>query len=89
MDFFYTGSTAINYWALKYYNKKFKEASDIDISSTELSFSELEQKYPNYDKRPQNGMYRLNCQAAIWRKDKLYEYIINVYSQEWSFGYVL
>ena len=52
MDFFYIGSTAINYWALKYYNKKFKEASDIDISSTELSFSELEQKYPNYDTVP-------------------------------------
>lgn len=32
-------------------------------------------KYPNFEKRPQNGEYRLNCQAAIWRREKLISYI--------------
>lgn len=52
MDFFYVGSIALNYWTLKYYNKKIKETSDVDISSTELSLSELERKYPKYDTVP-------------------------------------
>ena len=41
-------------------------------------------KYPNFDKRPQDGMYRLNCQAAIWRKDKLIKYIKDSYNP-WDF----
>lgn len=32
-------------------------------------------RYPHFEKRPQNGKYRFNCQAAIWRRDKLLQYI--------------
>lgn len=32
-------------------------------------------KYPHFEKRPQNGEYRLNCQAAVWRREKLISYI--------------
>lgn len=32
-------------------------------------------KYPHFERRPQNGKYRLNCQAAIWRREKLISYI--------------
>lgn len=32
-------------------------------------------KFPNFEKRPQEGEYRLNTQAAIWRKEKLISYI--------------
>ena len=32
-------------------------------------------KYPHFERRPQNGSYRLNCQAAVWRREKLISYI--------------
>lgn len=32
-------------------------------------------KYPHFEKRPQIGEYRLNCQPAIWRKDRLLNFI--------------
>lgn len=32
-------------------------------------------KYPHFERRPQDGEYRLNCQAAIWRREKLISYI--------------
>lgn len=32
-------------------------------------------RYPHFEKRPQNGEYRFNCQAALWRRDKLLQYI--------------
>ncbi len=32
-------------------------------------------KYPGFEKRPQNGEYRLNCQAAVWRREHLIRYI--------------
>ncbi len=32
-------------------------------------------KYPGFEKRPQNGDYRLNCQFAIWNREKLISYI--------------
>lgn len=32
-------------------------------------------KYPHFEKRPQCGEYRLNCQAAVWRREKLISYI--------------
>lgn len=32
-------------------------------------------RYPHFEKRPQNGKYRFNCQAALWRRDKLLQYI--------------
>lgn len=31
-------------------------------------------KYPRFEKRPQDGLYRMNCQAAIWRREKLISY---------------
>lgn len=33
------------------------------------------EKYTNFDRRPQNGMYRLNCQAAIWRRERLLKFL--------------
>ena len=32
-------------------------------------------KYNNFELRPRNGEYRLNCQAAIWRRKDLIKYI--------------
>lgn len=32
-------------------------------------------KYPHFEKRPLRAEYRLNCQAAIWRRKKLISYI--------------
>jgi len=32
-------------------------------------------KYPHFEKRPQEAEYRLNCQAAVWRREKLISYI--------------
>lgn len=32
-------------------------------------------KFPGFEKRPQEGEYRLNTQAAIWRREKLISYI--------------
>lgn len=32
-------------------------------------------KYPHFERRPQNGEYRLNTQAAVWRREKLISYI--------------
>lgn len=31
--------------------------------------------YPGFERRPQNAEYRLNCQAAIWRRKDLISYI--------------
>lgn len=31
-------------------------------------------KYEFFEKRPQNGEYRLNCQAAVWRREYLIKY---------------
>lgn len=31
--------------------------------------------YPEFERRPQNGLYRFNAQAGIWRKDKLIDYL--------------
>lgn len=32
-------------------------------------------EYPGFEKRPQNGEYRLNCQIALWNREKLISYI--------------
>lgn len=32
-------------------------------------------KYPGFEKRPQKGEYRLNCQMALWNRKKLISYI--------------
>ncbi len=32
-------------------------------------------KYENFELLPKNGNYRFNCQAAIWRKDRLIDFI--------------
>lgn len=42
------------------------------------------EKYENFDLRPIKGEYRLNCQAAVWRKDILIECIKDEYSP-WDF----
>lgn len=34
-------------------------------------------KYPGFEKRPKKCEYKLNCQAAIWRRKKLISYIRN------------
>ena len=52
MDFFYVGSIALNYWMQKYYNRIFKQTSDIDISSDVFSLDELKNKYPKSDTVP-------------------------------------
>ena len=33
------------------------------------------EKYANFEKRPVDGEYRFNCQAAIWRRDRLIKFI--------------
>lgn len=33
--------------------------------------------YDGFELRPQDGLYRLNCQTAIWRREKLINYIKN------------
>lgn len=33
------------------------------------------EKYENFELRPQNGEYRFNCQAAIWRRKRLIKFI--------------
>ena len=32
-------------------------------------------RFDRFEKRPQKGPYRMNCQAALWRKDKLYAFV--------------
>lgn len=32
-------------------------------------------RYPHFERRSQNGAYRLNCQAALWKREKLISYI--------------
>lgn len=32
-------------------------------------------KYPHFELREQNGEYRFNCQAAVWRRKRLIEFI--------------
>lgn len=34
-----------------------------------------DEKYPGFERRPQVGPYRLNAQAALWRREKLISYI--------------
>lgn len=34
-----------------------------------------DEKYPGFERRPQSGPYRLNAQAALWRRKKLISYI--------------
>lgn len=31
--------------------------------------------YPHFEKRPRKAGYRFNCQAAVWRREKLIQYI--------------
>lgn len=31
--------------------------------------------YPHFERRPQDGIYRLNCQGAVWRREKLISFI--------------
>ncbi len=33
------------------------------------------EKYPGFEKRSQKGEYRLNCQIALWNREKLISYI--------------
>ncbi len=44
-------------------------------------------KYPNFELRPQEGDYRMNCQAAIWRREKLIEYI-RPHEDPWQWEYL-
>lgn len=54
---------------------------DEDKSISVFSFRRTHQpniqdgKYPHFERRPQTADYRLNCQAAIWRREKLISYI--------------
>lgn len=32
-------------------------------------------RFERFEKRPQKGEYRMNCQAGLWRREKLLEYI--------------
>ena len=32
-------------------------------------------RFERFEKRPQKGEYRMNCQAALWRREKLISYI--------------
>ena len=32
-------------------------------------------RFERFEKRPQDGKYRFNCQAAIWRREKLIKYL--------------
>lgn len=41
-------------------------------------------KYPKYELRPQKCEYKLNCQAAIWRREKLISYIRD-HESAWDF----
>lgn len=41
------------------------------------------EKYSNFDRRAQKGMYRMNCQAALWRKDRLIKFI-KKYESPWD-----
>lgn len=54
---------------------------DEDKSISVFSFRRTHQpniqdgNYPHFERRPQTAEYRLNCQAAIWRRKKLISYI--------------
>lgn len=41
-------------------------------------------KYKNFELRPKNGKYRLNCQTAIWRRERLIKFI-NKKESPWDF----
>jgi hypothetical protein len=41
-------------------------------------------KYKGFEKRPKHGNYMLNCQAAIWRRDRLIKFLKNAESP-WDF----
>lgn len=42
-------------------------------------------RFEGFEKRPQDGDYRLNCQAALWRKEELIEYTKPNYNPwEWE-----
>lgn len=32
-------------------------------------------KYVDFELRPRNGQYRFNCQAAVWRRERLIEFV--------------
>lgn len=32
-------------------------------------------RYPHFERRPQEGEYRFNCQPAVWRRERLIEFI--------------
>jgi hypothetical protein len=49
MEFFYIGTTSLNYWMKKYLNRIWRPAKDCDIVPLSLSKDELKKKYPTYD----------------------------------------
>lgn len=41
-------------------------------------------RFPHFEKRPQSGAYKLNCSAALWRREKLIKYI-RPHENPWQF----
>ena len=50
---------------------------DISVFYFRETYSTLirDDKYPNFEKIDRKGRYRFNCQAALWRREKLIRYI--------------
>ena len=50
MEFFYIGTTSLNYWMLKHFNRIWRPANDCDIAPISLGDKDkLKNKYPTYD----------------------------------------
>lgn len=49
MTYFYVGTTALNYWMNKYFQRIWRPSKDTDISSVYFNLAELQEKYPSFD----------------------------------------
>ena len=78
-DFFITEKVNHNFISMAY--EYMENDSDISVFSFHPVKDKLNiksQKYSGFEKRPnKGGEYKLNCQAAIWRKDRLIRMLRN------------
>lgn len=75
-DFFITKKVDTNFikTCIKWMNEN-KNIAVFSLAPCKDSKNIKSEKYKGFEKRNRNGMYRFNCQAAIWRKERLIKFL--------------
>lgn len=77
LEDFYLESPVDSSKLLKCYEwmEKNPEVACFSFYPTEDENNTPSEKYPGFERRPQRGEYRLNCQICLWNREKLISYI--------------